>query len=387
MIWALSGAHQLELVDPGDRRVQESEAIFAPLHLQHRVRGSVDGEDIPDETMIGEMLEERLAPPLGVRSRIVGVREFTLRVVDVLVNRDPVVQPAVVHDQRDVVGDVKGSVLVIGADAGQSKTLSLVTHVGTPADARVSLRIVDGINADHALVHIRAGVVHSVVVKPEEALLLPVVPTGGPIQVQIIDEHPRKVTLVSRPAGHRVVRVAVALRRRVSVVQVGEKGHVRCPEVLPVQPQRVLVQVVLETDKHRFSVFGVDPRPGKRSVEAVDRAERQRADRPGGVGPARRIERGGLPAVIVDRQHLRGGERMDPHQQVDLVDDRVRETDLVGPDLMLLVAQRILLARSGPWRLCPIGNRRHRYRCQCSRDGQRVNERRQDQRAGREPPM
>ena len=59
--------HQLELVDPGDRRVQEAEPVLAPLDLQHRVRGAVDGEDVADEAVVGEVLEERLAPPLRVR--------------------------------------------------------------------------------------------------------------------------------------------------------------------------------------------------------------------------------------------------------------------------------------------------------------------------------
>ena len=181
--------------------------------------------------------------------------------------------------------------------------------------------------------------VHSVVVEPEEALLLPVIPTGGPVQVEVVDEHPRQVTLVSRSSGHRVVRVAIELSGAVWALPVEIKDQSGAPEVLPIQAKRVLVQVVLETDKHRFTVFGVDPRPWERSVEAVHRAERQRAHRAGGVLLAGCIERGGLPTVIVDRQYLRGGERVGPYQQLDLVDDRVRITDLVGPDLMLLVAQ------------------------------------------------
>ena len=109
--------HELELVDPRDRRVQEAEAVLAPLHLQHRVRGAVDGEDVADEAVVREVLEERLAPPLGVRPRVAGGRELAPPVVEVLVGGDAVVQPAVVQRERDVVLDVEGAVGVVGPDA------------------------------------------------------------------------------------------------------------------------------------------------------------------------------------------------------------------------------------------------------------------------------
>jgi hypothetical protein len=60
------------------------------------------------------------------------------------------------------------------------------------------------------------------------------------------------------------VRVAVALRRGVPIVQTGQRGPVRSAEILAVEDQRVLVEVVLETDEHGLAVLGVDPlAPGK----------------------------------------------------------------------------------------------------------------------------
>ena len=226
--------------------------------------------------------------------------------------------------------------------------------------------------------------VHPVVVEPEEALLLPLVPAGRPIQVKVVAELLGEVALVLGAVAHRVVRVAVAFRGGVPVVQVGEEGPVRGAEVLPVQPQRVLVQVVLEPDQHRFAVFRVDPRAREGAVEAVDRAHRQGAGQAGGVGLAGGVERRGRAPVRVDRQHLRAGEGVLPHQQVDLVDDRVRVAELARPDLMPLVAQRILLTLSGSGRARPGAVDRLRHRGQRLGDGQRVGERREDQRAGGE---
>ena len=64
---ALRRAHQLEVVDPGNRRIEESEAVLAPLDLQGRVGGAVHREDVTDEAVVGEMLVEGLAPPFRMR--------------------------------------------------------------------------------------------------------------------------------------------------------------------------------------------------------------------------------------------------------------------------------------------------------------------------------
>ena len=230
--------------------------------------------------------------------------------------------------------------------------------------------------------------VHPVVVEPEEALLLPVITTGRPVQVEVVHRHPRPVALPLRAVLHRVVRVAVTLGRGVTVVQVGQERQVRRAEVLPVQAERVLVEVVLESHQGRLAVLGVDHRAREGAVEAVDRAGRQRpllarrmGDHAAHAGPLerrRRLTRG------VDRQHLRGGERMRSGVQVDLVHDRVRRPDPARPELVLLVAQRVLLAAPRtrwvrPRRIDALG-----HRCQRPRDRQRVAERRDDQRTRRE---
>ncbi len=229
---------------------------------------------------------------------------------------------------------------------GSRRPLALVAHV------HAVLGVVDRVEPDHALVDVRPGVVHPVVVEPEEALLLAVVPAGRPVQVQVVDEHLRQVALGLRPVPHRVVRVAVALRRGVPVVQVGQERPVRGAEVLAVQAERVLVQVVLEADQARLAVLRVDHRAGERAVEAVDRARRQlplagRHLLAVGVEGDRRL------AERVDRQHLRRGERVRPQLHVDLVDDRVRVADLAGPELVPLVAERVLLAEPRPGRVLP----------------------------------
>ena len=61
----------------------------------------------------------------------------------------------------------------------------------------------------------------------------------------------------------RVVRVAVALRRRVAVVEVGQERPVRRAEVLAVEVQRVLVEVVLEPDEAGLPYSALMRGPGK----------------------------------------------------------------------------------------------------------------------------
>src|SRR5215212_3026573 len=129
-------------------------------------RGAVDGEDVPDEAVVREVLVEALAPPLRMRPRVARGWEVALRVVDVLVDRDSVVQPAVEEDQRDVVVHLE---VVRG---GQVRaTTRQVQTVGIPFVAVVDLRVVERVEPHHALVDVVRGVVHDVVVEPEEALL------------------------------------------------------------------------------------------------------------------------------------------------------------------------------------------------------------------------
>jgi hypothetical protein len=191
--------------------------------------------------------------------------------------------------------------------------------------------------------------------EPEEALLLPVIIAGRPVQVQVVAERLWQVALVLRPASHRIVRVAVTLRRGVAVVQVGQEGPVRRAEVLAVQVQRVLVEVVLEPDQRRLAIFGIDHRAGEGPVEAVDRAQRQRADGAGRVGLALLVEGDRRPAVGVDGKHMRFGERVLVRKNVDLVHQGIGGADLVRPDLVPLILKGTLLALAGAWRVAPLG--------------------------------
>ena len=293
-------------------------------------------------------------------------------------DRDPVVHPDVVDRQRDVVLDVERPVGVVGADAGQAQALGLVAGV------EVVLRVVDRVEPDHALVDVGPGEVHHVVVEPEEALLLPAVVAGRPVQVQLVHEGLDREAVVLRAEQERVVRVAVRLRRGVRVVQVGQEPELRVPEVLPGQVERVLVQVVAEPDQRRLAVLGVDHRTRERAVEPVDRARRQRSHGPGREGVSVRVERLGRLAQRVDRQHLRGGERVLRDLHLDVVDDRVREPDRVHPQLVGLVAERVLLTHARARRRRQRRHLRRAERLGRLQDRQRVVERVEDQRRDRE---
>ncbi len=262
------------------------------------------------------------------------------------------------------------------ADAGEPEAAPLVPHV------HAVLGVVDGVEPDHALVHVGAGVVHRVVVEPEEALLLPVVAGGRPVQVQVVDGSPRVVAPVTGPGPQGVVRVAVTLRRGVAVVQVSQEAASVLSEVLPVQAERVLVQVVLEADQGRPAVLGVDHRAREGAVEAVDRAERQGPLDAGRHATARLVEGDGGFAVGVDGQNLRRGERVAAHPEVDLVDKGVRVPDFGWPDLVPVVPQGVLLAQSGSGRLPPGAEVDLGHRSEGLRDRQRVAEGVENQRTG-----
>jgi hypothetical protein len=94
---------------------------------------------------------------------------------------------------------------VVGADTRQPQALGLVAGV------EVVLRVVDREEPDHSLVDVGAGEVHHVVVEPEEALLLPAVVAGRPVQVELVHERMQREAVVLRAEQEPVVRVAVRL--------------------------------------------------------------------------------------------------------------------------------------------------------------------------------
>ena len=199
--------------------------------------------------MVGEMLEEGLPPPLWMSLAAIGM--------EILVGRYPVVQPAIVQCQRDIGLDVEGAIGAVGPDPGQAKPGSLV--------AVILDRIVDGIEADQPLVDIGPGMVHPVVMEPEEGLFLPVIATSGPVQIEIL--HP-----LSWPIGTRlVVRVAVALRRRMAIVEMRQERLVRRAEVLGVQAL-VIAQFILKANQTGAAILGIDHWSRELPVESPDRA-------------------------------------------------------------------------------------------------------------------
>jgi len=135
---ALGRGHQLELVDARHRRVEEAEPVIAALDLHGRVCRAVDREDVPDDPVVREVLEEGLAPPLGMLGWVLGERELAHPVVEVLVHGDAVVEAAVeaavVDGQRHVVLDVEGAVR--RDEAGQASNVRLVQRATVPDEQR-----------------------------------------------------------------------------------------------------------------------------------------------------------------------------------------------------------------------------------------------------------
>ena len=367
-------AHQLEVVDASDRSVEKPEPVLAPLDFQHGIGGAVDREQIPHEPMAREVLVEGLAPPLRMGPRVPRRRELAHSVVEVLVDRHAVIQAGVVERQRDVVLHIERAV-VIGAHTGQPQSLRLITAIHT--------RVIDRVQPDHPLVDVGPGVIHAVIVEPQEALLLSVVATCRPVQIQVVDPRLRRIPVIPE-ASQRVSGVAVTLRCIVPVVEVGQERIVvrGRTEVLTIQTV-VHVEVVDEPHQIRLAVLGVDHRPRERPVEPVDRARRQGA-RAGGDPLAGRIERPGRLAVLVDRQHLRRREPVLVDLQLDPVHQRTRRPAraVAAPPLMLRVPERALLTLTRPGRVRPV--REVEVGQQCLRDHQRITERVQDQRARRE---
>ena len=163
--------------------------------------------------MAREVLVEGLAPPLRMGPRVPRRRELAHSVVEVLVDRHAVIQAGVVERQRDVVLHIERAV-VIGAHTGQPQSLRLITAIHT--------RVIDRVQPDHPLVDVGPGVIHAVIVEPQEALLLSVVPTCRPVQIQVVDPRLRRIPVIPE-ASQRVSGVAVTLRCIVPVVEVGQE--------------------------------------------------------------------------------------------------------------------------------------------------------------------
>src|SRR6478735_3221975 len=252
-------AHEHEFIDTRDRSAQEAEAILPAIDIQHGEGGSVDGEDVSHEAVVREVAEIELAPPVRM--------QFASAVVEVLVLRDAVIETAIVERHGYVVINVEGlpcrisRIDPLASGKPQTAPLGLVT--------RVQDWIIDGIETNHTFVDIGSGVVHAVVVEPQERLFFRIVVAGSVVEVEIVYPLPRYVSAL---VVSEVMRLAIAFRRRMTVVQVGEKRPVRRAEVLAIATQGVEVQIVLKTYNVGLPVHGIDSGTGESPVESVDGA-------------------------------------------------------------------------------------------------------------------
>src|SRR6476469_413952 len=150
-------------------------------------------------------------------------------VMEVLVLRDAVIETAIVKRHGYVVIDVEGLSCRVGrinALAPWESQAGLLRLVPWIQD-----RVIDGIEANHALVDVGSGVVHAMVVEPQERLLFCLVVTRGIVEVEIVHPLSRSISAL---VVCEVMRLAVTFRRRMTVVQVREKRPVRSAEVLAI---------------------------------------------------------------------------------------------------------------------------------------------------------
>src|ERR1051325_2785741 len=122
------------------------------------------------------------------------------------------------------------------------------------------------------------------------------------------------------------MRLAIALRRSMTVVQVREKRPVWSAEVLAITTQGVEIQVILEPDQVRPAVHRIDSGAGESPVESVNSAFGQSL-RTGNSGWRHHRQ-----SAVGDRLHQRRSERMLVHLQPDVILDRVRQREAGHPD-------------------------------------------------------
>jgi hypothetical protein len=138
-------------------------------------------------------------------------------------------------------------------------------------------------------------------------LLLAIVAARRPVEVHVV--HP----LTRRIALFEVMRVAIAFRRRVRVVEMGEEPEVGIAEVLAA----VRTELVRESDEDRLAIACLDHRTREGSVEAIDDA---RGQIPRFRGLHLGLRRNDRVAERIDRQRLQAAETMFTDLQPDVVE-------------------------------------------------------------------
>ena len=181
--------------------------------------------------MVGPVSEEGLPPPLGVGFVAIDKRDMHIRVL-----RDAVIESAVIECHRDIVLYIEAPIGMICPDSRQLQVRCRVTLVSSvQARARENLgrvsrirhsRVVVRQETHHAFVDVGPGEVHAVVVEPQERLHLGRIAPRRVTEIEVIAPVTRYVTSI---VDLHVVRLAVALRRRMAVVQMGEERIVRAP--------------------------------------------------------------------------------------------------------------------------------------------------------------
>jgi hypothetical protein len=144
-----------------------------------------------------------------------------------------------------------------------------------------------------------------------------------------------------------VVRLAVTLRRGVTIVQVRKERPVRRAKILAITAQGVQVQVVLKTYQVGLPIHGVDSGAGESPVEAVNRAGGQK------LRTCDPIWRNYGQAAVRNGLYLRTSEGMCSHLQSDVVKLRIRQREAGYPDATVgaghAASVRPELVRSRVW--------------------------------------
>ncbi len=92
---------------------------------------------------------------------------------------------------------------------------------------------------------------HAVIVEPEKRHYLAGVTSGRIVEIEVVDPVSRDVAAF---VDLHIVRLAITLRCRMTVVEMGQEGKVGGPEITAVEVFRVPVEIVLEADYNRFAI-------------------------------------------------------------------------------------------------------------------------------------
>lgn len=160
-------------------------------------------------------------------------------VVKILVLSNTIVQTTIIDNDRDVIVDAARRRI---SDTGQPIPFGFIPIV------MVVCWIIDGIEANHPLIDIGPGMIHAVVVEPQEGLLLLVITTRRPVEIEVV------APLLRLVGAWFVDWVSVAFWCSMTIVQMRKERHVFSPKVLAIKVFRVLVKLVHESHTAWLSI-------------------------------------------------------------------------------------------------------------------------------------